>query len=1146
MINHNRLRLTKLAFALSIALAASIPATAQNTTSAIGGRISGADGKPAAGATVSIVHAESGSTSSVVTDAEGRYVARGLRAGGPFTITITKDGVSEKREGVFTQLAETASVDATLGQAMQSVTIAGAAGGRSEKFSKTNMGAGTSISATELAVQGSINRNLQDYARADPRVSQTDKDRGEISVAGQNSRYNSLTIDGVAVNDTFGLEASGSPTSKQPISIEAIQSVQVNVANYDVTQKGYIGGNINASTKSGTNTIKGSAYYVFRNDKLAGDRYNQTTGEYYEPAPFKETTKGVTVGGPIIKDKLFFFANFEKLESSRSTPSFGPLGSSMTNVAITPAAIAQAQSIATGYGMDIGTDAVPTGTKLDVTDKLLKLDWNINDDHRLMVRYSKTEQSEPVFPSINSGALSLSSNWYAQEKAIETKVAQLTSDWTSSFATEFKVSQRNYDSVPKNNSTLPAISLSFNGALPANGAGLPTSRSLIFGTDSSRHFNQLNTKTLDLYGGANWTMNDHEVKFGADYAKNEIFNAFLQNTYGNYSFGCINSTTALQYSFGAINCGTANAAQVEQAVLENFRRGRPTSYTLLTAAPGTTLAQNAAANFSMKNTGLFLQDMWTVSPNLTISYGLRVDKAGVPERPLLNAAVAQAVIATATPGAVTNGRQTGGFALDNTTTFDGQKLWQPRAGFNYKLDTERRTQLRGGAGLFQGAAASVWLANPFQNNGVATRTIVCNSSAGACPTADGTFTPAVGQSPPNLATTTPVPPIDALSPGLKQPSVWKANIALDHELPWYGLVFGAEFLKTKVNDGIYYQNYNLGAPTRIGSDGRQLYYSAAALSTNCWNATGVAITTGTFNGTNCSQFRSKAASNERFGNVLVATGTSKGFSNVATASLTRPMSGGYSWSLAYSYTEAKEVSPLTSSTSNSTFSGRSVFNPNEEVSANSSYLVKDRISGVLNFQKRFFDNYKTSFGMFYEGRAGKPYSWTFNNDLNGDSVSGNDLMYIPTAFGSGQVVFAGDTATSFVNEQKFWSIVDANPILKKSAGGLVRRNTDYSSWTNSFDMRVSQEIPSFIRGHKATFTFDMFNVGNMLNKKWGRINEVLFQSGGAQARSFVDFVGLDSQGRYIYKVRDKVEDLEVRQTKGESQWAIQATVKYEF
>jgi len=277
----------------------------------------------------------------------------------------------------------------------------------------------------------------------------------------------------------------------------------------------------------------------------------------------------------------------------------------------------------------------------------------------------------------------------------------------------------------------------------------------------------------------------------------------------------------------------------------------------------------------------------------------------------------------------------------------------------------------------------------------------------------------------------------------------------------------------------------------------------------------------------------------------MATNTKKGGSNLATLSVSRPMIGGFGWSLAYTYTESKEVSPLTSSTSSSNWSGRSVLNPNEEVEANSSYLVKDRISAVLNFRKRFFGSYNTTFGLFYEGRSGKPYSWTVNNDLNGDGLAGNDLMYVPSAFGSGEVIFKGDTATNHANEEKFWNIVNQNRGLRNSAGKVVNRNNSFAPWTNSFDMRISQEVPGFWSGHKGVVSFDIFNVGNLLNKKWGRINEVAFQSNGAQARSFVDYVGMQD-GKYVYQLRDKVEDYTVRQTKGESQWALQATVKYEF
>jgi outer membrane receptor for ferrienterochelin and colicin len=1131
MITHQQIRLTKLALALSIALSAA-PAFAQNTTSAIGGRISGADGKPAAGAVVSIVHTESGSVSNVVTDAEGRYVARGLRVGGPYTITISQNGVTEKREGVYIQLAETAAVDASLGQAMQTVTVTGSAA-RSEKFSRSSMGAVTTISATELATQASIQRNLQDYARADPRVSQTDKERGEISVAGQNSRYNSMTIDGVAINDTFGIESNGSPTARQPISIEAIQSVQVNVANYDVTQKGYTGANINAVTKSGTNTYKGGAYYVFRNDSLVGDRYNITNDTYSDSPSFKENTSGLWASGPLIKDKLFFFALAEDHKSTRSKPDFGPAGSNEgTTVGISQNAIERAQAIAqTTYGVDIGGLQPPGGTELSVREKMLKLDWNINDNHRASVRYAKTSQSEPTYPSFSATGLSLSSMFYNQEKSIETVVAQVFSDWSPTFSTEFKLSNRAYDSVPKNNTRLPAVGLQFSGsALPAGATGASTrDRFLNFGTEMSRQNNVLATDTQDIYAGANWTLGDHEVKFGTDYNNNKVFNAFLQNVNGNYTFGC----------FSTDDCTTN--AKMEAAVLNNFQAGRPSSYTYQMAIPGGSL-DDAVAQFSMKNTGLFVQDTWSVSPQLTLTYGVRVDKAGVGGRPQTNSAAAQPMVAgTYNPVTGARTRQSGGFGYDNTVTVDGQKLVQPRFGFNYRFDNPRPMQLRGGAGLFQGAAATVWMSNPFSNPGVATRLISCSGAGSTkCPTTGASIFSFNPDAQPTNVSGQPTANVDFLDPSLRQPSIWKANLAFETELPWYGVVFSAEYLYTKNKDSIYYEHLNLGGSTYTGKDGRQLFWNNKGIDPACYTVAGNSVTAVT----NCTT--SKFLSNPAYNNVLLAKKTDKGDGNVATVSFSRPLTKGLGWSVAYSRTDATEVSPLTSSVSNSNFNGRAVFNPNEEVAANSSYLVKDRINALVNWQKKFFGTYNTRFGLFYEGRSGKPFSWTVNNDLNGDGLAGNDLMYIPSALGSGEVVFVGDSATSHVNEEKFWSIVNANSALRNAAGGVARRNGSFAPWTNSFDLRISQEIPGLFQGNKASFSLDFLNFGNLLNKKWGRINEVAFQSAGGQARSFVDYAGLDADGRYRYVVRPEVENLETRQAKGESQWAIQATVKYEF
>ncbi|HYD80073.1 MAG TPA: TonB-dependent receptor [Paucimonas sp.] len=1141
------MRLTELA--LSVALAFSVaPAFAQNTTSAIGGLVTSADGSPAAGAQVTIKHVESGSVSNVTTDATGRYTARGLRPGGPYTITVTKGGVTETHENVYLQLAETASLDAKLGagQATATVTVTGRAA--SDRFNKSAMGAGTNIGRAELAALASIQRNLQDYARTDPRLSQTDKDRGEMSAAGQNFRYNSITIDGVAINDTFGLESNNLPTIKQPISIDAIQSVQVNVSNYDVTQKGYTGANINAVTKSGTNELHGSVYYVFRNDKLAGDRYNATTDTYSAPSPFKETTKGITLGGPIIKDKLFFFANYEEMTSapSRTAPTHGPVGSSLTNVAISQSAISSLQSLAQSrYGMNVGGSDVPDGSNTSVKDSLIKLDWNINDDHRANLRYTKTEQIEQIFPGFGNTSLSLNSYWYNQKKTIETTVAQWFGDWTENFSTEVKVSQRDYHSEPNNNSNLPAMALRFSGALPA---GAPSSlstgnRFLNFGTERSRHFNVLDTKTLDAYFGANWAIGKHDVKFGADYTKNEIFNAFFQNTKGNYQFRCVDSSATWTYTFGPITCSSASAADHERAVLENFSRGRPAEYTLQAPNAGYTL-NDAAAQYTQTGYGLFIQDAWAVTPALSILYGVRYDMTSVGSTPKANAAVAAPVVAG---NVATNTRQTGGFGYDNTVTIDGKKLLQPRVGFNYKLDiSERPTQLRGGIGLFEGAAANVWLANPFQNNGLTMRIVSCGTPGfGACPGTDGLFSADPANQPTTLTGAPPAANVDLVSPNLGQPSVWKANLAFEHELPFLGLVFGMEYLNTKTRTGINYQHLNLGPSTRTGKDGRELFHSTQGYNSNCWSATGNASTSGA-----CAGNSGRGLRNSSYNNVFLATKTEKGGGDVITMSLQRPLRGGWGASFAYTYTNATEVSPLTSSTAESNWLGRASFHPNEDVASKSSHLVKDRVSATFTWQKAFFSTYKTTFGMFYEGRSGRPYSWTYSNDLNGDGINGNDLMYIPSGFGSGEVVFRGDTATSRTNEERFWAIVNANPELSAAKGGVVKRNSGRSAWVNSFDMRLSQEIPSFFAGHKAVFSLDFLNVGNMINKRWGRISEMNFSgaspAGGGQRRTFVAYSGLDAQGRYIYSMQDRVTEPEVKQNKGESQWAVQATVRYEF
>jgi hypothetical protein len=332
-----------------------------------------------------------------------------------------------------------------------------------------------------------------------------------------------------------------------------------------------------------------------------------------------------------------------------------------------------------------------------------------------------------------------------------------------------------------------------------------------------------------------------------------------------------------------------------------------------------------------------------------------------------------------------------------------------------------------------------------------------------------------------------------------------------------------------------------------------MYYNAAGRSPLCYAGGNDSSPTA------CGR-QTKALNNQAFNNVTVLKNTSKGSGDVLTLSLSGPNRGGFGWGVAYTRTRATEVSGLTSSTANSGWLNRAVFNPNEEVAANSATLIRDRFSAQMNFAKAFFGKYKTTFGVVYEGREGRPYSWTFNNDVNGDGVAGNDLLYIPKAPGSGEVLFRLPVTTAITSqaaltayqqqtaaaaEAKFWEIVNSQKGLRDSKGGVVGRNTSYSKFTNSFDVRVSQEVPGIFGKQKGTLTLDILNFGNLVNKRWGRVDEVAFGTGG-NTRRWVNYAGIDpTTGKMIYSVNDP-GDYTTKQTRGESQWAMQITAKYEF
>ena len=567
MTPKHRVRLSKLSLGLIVALAAA-PSFAQSTSAGVGGQVLGADGQPVAGAQVTIVHTESGTVSRVTTDESGRYTARGLRVGGPYSINVTASGEGTTTEdGVYLSLNQTNQVNARLTgdiATLGTVVATGIAGG-SDVFSATKMGTGTNVDQQTIERLPSATRNIQDYIRLDPRVTVTDKVDGAISAGGQNSRYNVIRIDGISSNDPFGLESNNLPTQRQPVSMDAIEEISIDLANYDVTVAGGTGAVVNAVTKSGTNEFSGSVYYTMRDADWVADDLDEDGGGSF--AGFdKEETWGVTLGGPIIRDRLFFFANYEQF--TRSAPGTSFASTPYGRGEITDADIARVQAAASSFGFDAGNMTMPAN-KTDIEEYALKLDWNISDNHRAALRYSSMEEVVPKFPGIGS-SVSLSSHWYDQNKEFTSVVGELFSDWSENFSTEFKVSQREYNSIAAPYANLPYIQV--------RGFG-PNNAQLRFGTEQNRHVNVIETDQLSLFGAATWHVGDHEIKFGVEHETNDILNFYGRNLNGVWIFDS----------------------------LEDFEAGNANQFQSRAPRPGGSVS-DIPAEYEMKNTAFFLQD----------------------------------------------------------------------------------------------------------------------------------------------------------------------------------------------------------------------------------------------------------------------------------------------------------------------------------------------------------------------------------------------------------------------------------------------------------------------------------------------------------------------------------------------------------
>ncbi len=1051
----------------ALALTLSPSAFAQGvTTGTMTGFVTNKDGQPVAGAAVTVLHEPTGTRATTDTRSNGQFDLSGLRVGGPYKVSVVaKDLQPSDQNDIYVDTAQTQVVNFTLSSEVLVLEKLTVTGERIGAFDSGKMGSNSTYTENQIGQLPTVRRDVQDLANLDPRIGLTiNTSTGEfgMSAQGQNSRFNSFLVDGQQANDPFGLNANGFASLHSPVPLDAIAALTIDFNPYDVTRSGFTGALINAVTKSGTNEFHGDFYTYYTGSRLRGENPGQgpTDPNRGSKDPLQERTYGGTFGGPLIKDKLFFFGAYEIYKKTGLPASAVQFQANATDLA----SIATA---ANAYGIDMGTQVGLAKTQQKTY--LAKLDWNINSDQRASLTYRRTDSSAPNF-SNGTSYTQFTSNAYQANRKNDSLSFLLNSNWTPDLRTELGLAASKYNGTASLYTALaPEIYINgVNGTNLVSGATL-TNGQIDIGTNHSYQLNALYTNDYNghLYG--DWSRGNHTIKFGADVDKAGYSDVFGQYYTGLYAFA----------SPAAFAAGTPNYIRYQQSV-----------------NGGGDTVNAATYHYSYTDAGLLVQDTWKPNQNLTVVAGLRFDYPYFPNKPLYLPAFQTA------------------FGIANNTVPTGVYTLAPRVGFNYKLPTKLKIQIRGGIGLFQGTNPAVWIGNAYGSNGLL-NTVTKGSSTSsttnpilAAPYTPFNAAPLYVQSLPPPAV--PTPSISLTDPNFKTPTSWKDNLAADVTLPWLGLVATAEIGLIQVEQAINYVNLNL-KPNGTNPDGRTRYSG----------------TTGLF-------------SNFATNGVYELTNTNKGGSQALTLQLARAMKDHWAFSASFTHSRATEVQALTSSVAYSNYSNRAAVDPNSPDSHNSAYLVPDKF--VISASREFnFFNMKeaaTRVTAVFRAQTGHTFSWVFNGDANNDGVYGNDAFYVPNGPSDPSVVYTSDA-----QKTDFWNFVNSTN-LKNFQGKIVPPNNSFSPWQHTLDLHLEQEVPIY-HGVKLTIYADCLNFANFFNKKWGAYTGIDFGTGSAGYDRNVASATVNSSGQYVYTFTSNTKTVPTVFT-DLSRWQLQFGAKLAF
>ncbi|MCH8059664.1 MAG: carboxypeptidase regulatory-like domain-containing protein [Proteobacteria bacterium] len=1039
---------------LAALLVLPLVAQAQDTSSSIRGRVLDSAGAPVSGASIVVEDMRTNNKRSYQTNRTGTFLATKLPVGGPYRVTI--DG-SQTYEVSSIDLGDTYNLTIYLQDStIEEIVAIGQAGAAFE----TTAGPTATFNLGDLDSAVAFNRDIKDVYTVDPRMN---LDGFQVNCAGKHPRFNSITLDGVSHNDRFGLNSNGYSTATgMPFPFDAILQVSVELAPFDANYGGFTACNVNAVTKSGSNEWEANVFYEYTTQDLINDELDGA--DLSSDQDYKEVKQGFSVGGPILKDRLFFFAAYEESEGPRFLATgYAGSGNGEERSWLSQSDFQTIEDAASNiYMYDTGGQG-KNGAQV-TENYMVRLDWDINEDHNAAVIYNFYDGTQTRSSDSDPDEFEFSNHFYNKGSESTTTTFIVTSQWTDTLSTELF-----YTDSRMNDSQVTV------GPKDMGDHQIDLGSNVIYlGADDSRQANLLFTDSQFLKLTGQYLVGDHVISAGYESEDLRAFNIFVQHSVGgewDYDDDSGSNPAACdaltaQGRHDDPTCGTTG--------IDKFVLGRPTQ--VYYGSGGlTNVATDAAGDYTNTFNALYVQDeIYFPNRDLTLTAGLRYEWVTSSDHPNFNAALSTAL------------------GVDNDHGIDGISAVLPRVGFSWGIRDD--LTLRGGIGLFSGGNPTVWLSNGWTNDGVTMvqTDIEYNDDDpmgvprdnpsifdGGIPLEAGRVGGAIPTELYNIVAATGTDTgatrrTNLIDPNYEQPKEWKLSLGGSWDMPWGGIMAELDYMYTVLKDGAIYVDPGQEI-TGMTSAGAPIYSL---------------ITPGVDQN-------------------LMLTNTSRDSkAQVISATFNKSFDWGLDLLLGYAYTDAEDASPMTSFTAGTSFSNLATNYINDPRAALSNYNVRNRVTLRASFAREFWGDNTTRFTLMGFYSEGQPSTYTLDSeDVLSEGRNRQSLLYVPDGPSDPNVVY--DPNFDAALQAEFFAWIDRRNL---KGGTFVPRNsiTTHSSWR--LDLRIDQEIPLGMEGLKARAFLKIYNFSNMLNSSWGRQYDAQFFS-----RDVVDVDGLTPTGQYIYE-----------------------------